>query len=178
MDIVHEQLNRRQGQDNITRNFLKFLSSVCGIVDVRQIVISKLEMWIMNPKISRQGQDLLLSLAANCTSHTATDVDILANFLKLRFKNKPNINLYLAALRDICLAHKDNLPLLVKQTIFNELSGARNPNNMVMLQTMFNCDQQLAATSLAAVFLDLLMQRECYLRALRVLLREIVRVLR
>ena len=35
MDIVREQLNRRQGTDNITRSFLKFLISACGLVEVR-----------------------------------------------------------------------------------------------------------------------------------------------
>ena len=34
MEIVREQLNRRQGTDNITRNFLKFLTSACGLVEV------------------------------------------------------------------------------------------------------------------------------------------------
>ena len=34
MDIVREQLNRRQGTDNITRSFLKFLISACGLVEV------------------------------------------------------------------------------------------------------------------------------------------------
>jgi hypothetical protein len=34
MEIVHEQINRKQGTDNITRNFLRFLSSSCGLVEV------------------------------------------------------------------------------------------------------------------------------------------------
>ena len=34
MDIVREQLNRRQGTDNITRSFLKFLIAACGLVEV------------------------------------------------------------------------------------------------------------------------------------------------
>ena len=68
-------------------------------------------------------------------------------------------------------------------TIFNELSAARNPNNMAMLGVMFNTgssgtDASLAAASLASVFVDLMLQKDDYLRALRALLREIVRVLR
>ena len=60
-----------------------------------------------------------------------------------------------------------------------------------MLNVMFGCGQlppanssqgptsnDLAAASLATVFVDLLLQKECYLRALRALLREIVRALR
>ena len=62
---------------------------------VRQTVITKLEMWIMNPKISRPAQDLLLSVAVNCSTHSQADVDVIVNFIKLRLKNKPNVNLYL-----------------------------------------------------------------------------------
>ena len=58
-------------------------------------VITKLEMWIMNPKISRQAQDLLLSVAVNCCTHSQADIDVIGNFIKLRLKNKPNVNLYL-----------------------------------------------------------------------------------
>jgi len=70
------------------------------------------------------------------------------------------------------------MPTLLKHTVFNELSNARNTNNMAMLQVMFSYDKELAPASLAGVFFDLLLQKECYLRALRALLREIVRFLR
>jgi len=46
---------------------------------------------------------------------------------------------------------------------------------MAMLAVMFQTDPEKAAGSLAAVFLELLLQKDCYLRALRLLLREIVR---
>ena len=141
-----------------------------------------------------------MAVAMNCSTHTNDEVEaitnneVITNFLKLRFKNKPNINLYLACIKELANANREvNLPTLIKLTIFNELSNARNPNNMQMLNVLFGCNQQipsggtpsqisssndLAAMSLAAVFVDLLLQKECYLRALRALLREIVRALR
>ena len=45
---------------------------------------------------------------------------------KMRLKTKPNINLFLAGLRDLCTVHPENLATMMKQTIFNELSNARN----------------------------------------------------
>ena len=39
MEAVKEHLNRRQGTDNITRNFLKFLTAVCGLIEVRNLAI-------------------------------------------------------------------------------------------------------------------------------------------
>ena len=96
-EVARDQFNRRQGGsgDNITRNFIKFLTSVCGILEIRHMVLSKLEMWIMNPKISRAAQELLIAVAMNCNTHSHQDVEVIGGFTKFRFKNKPNINLYL-----------------------------------------------------------------------------------
>lgn len=141
-------------------------------------VIPKIEMWVMNPKVSRVAHELLLTVSINCNTHTQIDVEVISHFAKLRFKNKPVTNLYVQCAREICLAHADNLPMLVKQTIFNELSNARNTSNMATLNVIFATDSERAANSLASVFLELLLQKECYLRALRALLREIVRALR
>lgn len=96
VEFVREQFNRRQGTDNITRNFIKFLTSVCGLLEVRHIVLPRLEMWIMNPKISRPAQELLMALAMNCNTNSPKDIEVIGNFTKFRFKNKPNVNLYLA----------------------------------------------------------------------------------
>ena len=47
---------------------------------------------------------------------------------------------------------------------------------MAMLGEMFRVNPEKAAGALASVFLELLLQKDCYLRALRILLREIVRL--
>ena len=96
VEVVREQFNRRQGTDNITRNFIKFLTTACGLMEIRHLVVPKLEMWIMNPKISRPAQDLLMAVAMNCNSHSPQDIEVIHGFTKFRFKNKPNINLYLS----------------------------------------------------------------------------------
>ncbi|KAJ4450136.1 hypothetical protein ANN_01543, partial [Periplaneta americana] len=80
--------------------------------------------------------------------------------------------------RELITAHPDNLATVLKHTIYNELSTARNPNNMAMISVMFQSAPDSAATLLAEIFQDLLMNREDYLRPIRALLREIVRVLR
>lgn len=38
--------------------------------------------------------------------------------------------------RELLNAHRDNLGTMVKLVIFNELSNARNPNNMQVLHTV------------------------------------------
>lgn len=108
--------------------------------------------------------------------------------------------MYLQCARELAAAHPENLPSLVKQVIFNELSNQRSATNMPMLNALLSADGERGAASLAEVFTDLLLQKvaiisssfwnlqhlstfvplfqEDYLRALRALLREIVRALR
>ena len=195
--IVKEQINRRsQGQqsENITKNFIRFLTFACGLVDIRLTVANKLEMWLINPKISRAAQELLRSVCLNCNTHSDKDVEVMILLIKQRLK-KHSSTLFLSCLRELCVAHQENLTTILKHTIFNELSQSRNPNNMQLLGVMFQVryfcsfhlqfftsqsqvDKEKAASALANVFLELLLQKDCYLRALRILLREIVRCVR
>ena len=41
--------------------------------------------------------------------------------------------------------HADNLGIMMRQTIYNELSTARNPNNMQLLAAMFQHNSNIAA---------------------------------
>ena len=88
---------------------------------------------------------MLRSICLNCTTASATDVDVMVQLIKLRLKTKQTITLFLACLRDLCGAHTDNLATILKHTIFNELSNARNPNNMAMLGIMFQVCKYLMA---------------------------------
>ena len=61
-----------------------FFSRIFFFSKVRHTVISKVEMWIMNPKVSRVAQELLMTVAMNCNSHSQNDMEILVSFSKLR----------------------------------------------------------------------------------------------
>lgn len=176
LDVVKEQLNRRQ-LDSITRNFLKLLSSTCGFVEIRNIVVSRLEMWMHNPKILKPAQELLVYVCYNCISHTQRDVEIISQLVKMRVKGKV-INLYINGVREMIGLHPENLSTIMKHTIYNELSTSRNSNNMPVLGVMFQSTPDSSAKLLAEIFQDLLMNRDDYLRPLRSLLREIIRVCR
>ncbi|XP_048349441.1 integrator complex subunit 1 isoform X2 [Sphaerodactylus townsendi] len=77
--------------------------------------------------------------------------------------------------RELLNTHRDNLGTVVKSVIFNELSNARNPNNMQILYTVLQHSPELAPKFLAMVFQDLLTNKDDYLRASRALLREIIK---
>lgn len=178
LEAIKEQLNRRNQPETITRNFLKLLSSACGFVEIRNITVPRLEMWLHNPKLMRPAQELLIYVCYNCTSHTQRDVEVISQLVKMRLKTKAVINMYLNGVKELIGLHPENLATILKHTIYNELSNARNPNNMPMLAIMFQTLPEQSAKLLAEIFQELLMNREDYLRPLRALLREIVRVCR
>ncbi|XP_007939442.1 integrator complex subunit 1 [Orycteropus afer afer] len=175
LDVLRDQLTRRQPIDNVSRNLLRLLTSTCGYKEVRLMTVQKLEMWLQNPKLTRPAQDLLMSVCMNCNTHGPEDVDVISHLIKIRLKPKVLLNHYMLCVRELLNAHKDNLGTTIKFVVFNELSNARNPNNMQILYTVLQHSAELAPKFLAMVFQDLLTNKEDYLRASRALLREIVK---
>ena len=47
--------------------------------------------------------------------------------------------------RELANQHSENLGTVLKHVIYNELSNARNPNNMALLGTLFQNNQEKAA---------------------------------
>uniref|UniRef100_A0A3P9IDP2 Integrator complex subunit 1 n=1 Tax=Oryzias latipes TaxID=8090 RepID=A0A3P9IDP2_ORYLA len=175
LDVLRDQLNRRQPMDNVSRNLLRLLTAACGYKETRLMAVQRLEMWLQNPKLTRPAQDLLMSLCMNCNSHGADDMEVISNLIKIRLKPKVLLNHYMLCVRELLNAHRDNLGTMVKLVIFNELSNARNPNNMQVLHTVLQHSPEQAPKFLAMVFQDLLTNKDDYLRASRALLREIIK---
>lgn len=86
---------------------------------------------------------------------------------KIRFKTKPLINFYLACVRELINAHPENLSSVLKHTVYNELSNSRNPNNLPMIVVIFQTQPEESATLLADIILELLCNRDDYLRSIR-----------
>lgn len=175
LDMLRDQLNRRQPIDNVSRNLLRLLTSTCGYKEVRLLAVQKLEMWLQNPKLTRPAQDLLMSVCMNCNTHGSEDMDVISHLIKIRLKPKVLLNHFMLCIRELLSTHKDNLGSTIKLVIFNELSSARNPNNMQVLYTALQHSSDLAPKFLAMVFQDLLTNKDDYLRASRALLREIIK---
>ncbi|XP_020830897.1 integrator complex subunit 1 isoform X2 [Phascolarctos cinereus] len=175
LDMLRDQLNRRQPMDNVSRNLLRLLTATCGYKEVRLMAVQRLEMWLQNPKLTRPAQDLLMSVCMNCGTHGSEDMEVISSLIKIRLKPKVLLNHYMLCVRELLNAHRDNLGTTVKFVIFNELSNARNPNNMQILYTVLQHSSELAPKFLAMVFQDLLTNKDDYLRASRALLREIIK---
>lgn len=178
LEIVREQLNKRQPMDGSTRNLIRLMTATCGSGEIRLTAAQRLEMWLQNPKLARSAQDLLMSVCLNCDQSSSMDMETIIQLTKIRLKTKPLINHYLNCMRELLHQNADNLRIILIHTIYNELSNARNPNNMALLGVICQNSPETSARILAEIFQDLLMNKEDYLRALRALFREIVRSLR
>lgn len=62
LDVLRDQLNRRQPMDNVSRNLLRLLTATCGFKEARLMAVQRLEMWLQNPKVSGCSQLALLFL--------------------------------------------------------------------------------------------------------------------
>lgn len=51
LEVITEQLTRRQPVDNISRNLLRLLMGTCGYSQVRLLVSQRIEVWLQNPKV-------------------------------------------------------------------------------------------------------------------------------
>ena len=76
MDLIKDQLNRRQLIDNTTRNLLRLMSAACGVSDVRLVASQRLETWLQNPKVRPLISKLELDGAAHCSLVTDLGVQL------------------------------------------------------------------------------------------------------
>lgn len=60
LDVLRDQLNRRQPMDNVSRNLLRLLTATCGFKEARLMAVQRLEMWLQNPKVLGCSELVLL----------------------------------------------------------------------------------------------------------------------
>jgi len=61
-EFMNEQFGKRQPVDVSSRQLLKTIATMCGIVDVRLAAVQRLEMWLQNPKVGAACAILLFRL--------------------------------------------------------------------------------------------------------------------
>ena len=174
LDKIREVLNHRP-MDSNSRNLIRLMTSTAGYAEVRTMAAQRIDMWLQNPKLTRVSQDLLLAVCTNCDTPEGSDKDVITNLSKMRIKTKPLVTHFLMCIRELLGQNPQTLHVILNLTIYNELSTSRNPNNMQLLGVIFSQSPANAANILAEIFQDLLAHKDDYLRALRMLLREVVK---
>lgn len=153
LEAIKEQLARRQQPETISKNFVKFLSTACGLVEIRIIAVSRIETWLHNHKLMKPAQELLAYLCYNCSTSSQRDLEVILQLSKLRLKNKPMVNYFNNCLREMVQNSPENLTPLLKYTIYNELSNARNTNNLVVVGALFQVAPEASADAFADICL-------------------------
>lgn len=69
LDVLRDQLNRRQPMDNVSRNLLRLLTATCGYKEARLMAVQRLEMWLQNPKVRVWMKPLVGSISSLCPIH-------------------------------------------------------------------------------------------------------------
>lgn len=54
---------------------------------------------VLSHKLARASQELLMSVCMNCSQKDGSDLEVIAQLIKMRMKTKPLINHYLACMR-------------------------------------------------------------------------------
>lgn len=179
VETLKDSINKRTSPtDFVTKNTLKLMSVACGLVEIRLLAVSRLEVWLHNAKLMKAAQELLAYLCYNFGTKLPKDIEVVIQYVKIRLKTKPLCNNYLSCLKAVVKDNVEIMNLLMKHTIFNEFSNARNPNNISMVVLMFQEQPDKAPIALADIYKEYLLNRDDCLRALRLFLRELVRALR
>jgi integrator complex subunit 1 len=176
-----------------SRNFLKLLQNICGLPEVRLIVLPKLETWLINPKLCNSAQDLLLAVCVNCVEGTQIDKEIISQIIKLKPKLKQQQHYY-DSIREFIKLNPNNFEFLIQMTIINELNTlqqhslqqqqqaqqqaqSKNQHFLSLLQTALSTDSASGSRIIALTMQKCLLQRndDEYIRLLRILIRDTIR---
>lgn len=179
VDLIRSQLNSKHqqasqrilGQTNMmqsaanmidNRNFLRLLQNTCGFGEVRGVALSKLEGWLVNPKLTSSALDLLLSICVNCNQGDQADRDLIAQIIRFKPKIKQQQH-YFDCIRELIKQDTSNFETLMQLTVLNELTlqqqylvqhqsqqlqqvpPPRNQHNLNLLQNAFATDSLLAS---------------------------------
>lgn len=125
--------------------------------------------------MGRPAQDLLLTVCINCNEN---DGEVIAHLMKMRLKTKLLINHFIMCFKELVNQNGNTHRLVLRTVLYNELSSARSVNNTQLISIMFQLSPEKSTKVLAEVFQEKLIDKDDHLRALRSLLREIVRALR
>ena len=85
LELVQDQLTRRQTLDSVTRNLLKLLTVTCGYNHIRLLVSQRLEMWLQNPKVKSLALLKYILIYTSNKEYLYTEIYVYSKYLKTFF---------------------------------------------------------------------------------------------
>ncbi|CAF4561884.1 unnamed protein product, partial [Rotaria sp. Silwood2] len=133
-------------QPHETDKLLYLLEQLCGLPDIRLYILSRLDIWLQNPKLNRTAEKLMIALCENLTkptiatnnnnNHLLTNGHIINNdmsyideraieqLVNLRFKvratNATN-KMYILCIREMLKIDANLVDIIVRFIVHNEL---------------------------------------------------------
>ena len=129
-------------QPHETEKLLSLLEQVCGLPDIRLYILSRLDIWLQNPKLKETAKKLMICLCENLTKPPVkTNVNNLTNghskvndtsyideraieqLVNLRFKVRAFdvIKMYISCIREMLKNDTNLVDIVVRFIVHNEL---------------------------------------------------------
>jgi len=140
-------------QPHETDKLLYLLEYLCGLPDIRLYILSRLDVWLQNPKLNRTAERLMMTLCENLTKPLPTNNNTLTNghinnndisyideraieqLVNLRFKVRASgvtSKMYILCIREMLKNDANLVDIIVRFTIHNELQQVSSPSTTVI----------------------------------------------
>ncbi|CAF3843439.1 unnamed protein product [Adineta steineri] len=140
-------------QPHETDKLLYLLEYLCGLSDIRLYILSRLDIWLQNPKLSRIAEKLMITLCENLTKPTTLNNNTLTNghsnhndlsyideraieqLVNLRFKVRASgvtSKMYILCIREMLKNDANLVDIIVRFIIHNELQQVSSPSTIII----------------------------------------------
>jgi len=165
-------------QGHETEKLLYLLEQLCGLPEIRSYILSKLEVWLQNPKLTGTSGKLMLTLCENLTKspsnssltngHEKSYIDerSIEQLINLRFKvraSNDTVRMHMSCIREMLRNDINLVDTVVRLIVQNELqqnvssTSPKNPNNTSLLHTCCQAQQEATCQSLALSIQNILL---------------------
>ncbi len=141
-------------QPHETDKLLYLLEHLCGLPDIRLYILSRLDIWLQNPKLTRTSEKLMITLCENLTkppitnhNHPLTnghlnnndtsyiDERAIEQLVNLRFKVRASnvtSKMYILCIREMLKNDANLVDLIVRFIVHNELQQISSPTTTII----------------------------------------------
>jgi hypothetical protein len=146
-------------QPHETDKLIYLLEHLCGLPDIRLYILSRLDIWLQNPKLNRTSERLMITLCENLTkppSINTTNNNMLTNghlnnndtsyideraieqLVNLRFKVRASnvtSKMYILCIREMLKNDSNLVDLIVRFIVHNELQQPSSSSTATIITT-------------------------------------------
>ncbi|UJR27826.1 hypothetical protein I4U23_009094 [Adineta vaga] len=140
-------------QPHETDKLLYLLEHLCGLSEIRIYILSRLDVWLQNPKLNRTAERLMMTLCENLTKPSSINSNLLTNghvnhndtsyideraiehLVNLRFKVRASgvtSKMHILCIREMLKNDANLVDIIVRFIIHNELQQVSSPSTTII----------------------------------------------